>query len=1589
MKKRISTSLFLFSAFSSFGQTPEIRDLAVPETSLVFEENAGQTDSSVRFLSRSSSSAVFVKPGGMTLVLAAPRAGGGRDMRSVVMRLAGSAANAPVAGEGLLPGKSNYFVGADPAAWRRDIPHYQRVRVKDAWPGIDTVYYSTADREYEFDFVVAPQGDPNKIALEFDGAEHLGIDTEGSLSIVLGGRILRWKKPVAYQEVDGRRVEVAANYFRPVENRNQVRVSLGHYDRSRELVIDPVILYSTFLGGSSGDYARGIAVNSAGEAFVTGRTFSVDFPILSPIPGGSVYKNSEEAFVTKLNATGTAILYSTYVGGHGSDSGNDIAVDAGGNVYVVGRTTSQNFPATPGAKQITYGGGASDGFALKLGPAGNAISYSTYLGGPNADEARSVAIDAAGNAYVVGEAENGVGFINIAGGFQMQPGGGVDGFLIKLHPVSGATVYESFWGTAAYDVLRDVAVNSAGEAHLAGYTCTPNADARLSTTNSPPVFRPTKSAACETVITKVSADGASRQWATYFGAAGGFTDAWAIDLDAMGNVYFAGTTETASLPVTAGAPMPTRSPGGGQVDGYAAKLNSTGTTLLYSTYLGGNSFDQVSRLVVINNRATIVGQTTSSNMTTVNPLTGQYQGMAANTAVSNVGGTVWSTPATPSANARDARVMRAITADPTDANVIYAGNTCCRIMKSTDGGATWNANNTPDGTYDVTAIVVAPSSPSVVYAATTAGVLRSANAGSTWAFVNTGLLPAERNLSSIAVSPTNPNVVYAGIGFSVGTPVFGSSNGGTSWSAASSGLPTSADVNKLLFDPTAATRIWAATSQGLYIASAPSVAGTTWTHASNLTSAAIQDIAVDNSGIDLYASTFGGLWHSTDKGATWLAWGTSGLKDVIQAIGVEPANGAVVYAATAARGVRKSTNFGETFGNPMIPTANIAPRGLSVASDNRVHLALDNLTDIFVTQVNETGTGFTFSTYLGGPDWDSGYGVAADPSGNIYVAAETGSSGYPTTTGAFRRSRLQVEGAVTKIGLGTPACSISAFIGASVFAPVGGTTAVSVIAPSGCAWEATTAADWIVIHAVAGLTQGSGGFYVTVRDHFVGATRSGLINISGPGGSTSVSITQVQSGSCPFSLSSNSSNYLAGGGSDSFSVVTPPGCPWSLVSSASWVQASPSSGTGSATVNLTVAPNPSQVARSFNLSFGTFSHLVQQVSSCVYLMTPSSLTILPAGGAQTLNVFAPAGCSWSVTNAPSWMIVNTGAGSGNGTISMTALPNHGSVRLGSVSIGFQTASAIQDAASCSYTLSSTSAPAQTQFGGPISVNVTTGPSCSWNSRALSTWVRVDGADSLAGRNITGSATLNMFVLGNPERAARTGTVTIAGQNFTVNQATGSPVLAYTAFVQNLYLDLLERRPEAGGLNFWVNQLNTGAQSREQVAGAYFNAPEFVDTAQFVISFYLGLLNRDPDFPGWNYWMTQLRSGRTRISIVTEVMAAPEVAAIYDPLSPSDFVNALYMNILLRPASPGEISFWLGSGLTRPQMTLQFLESAEFQNRIRRRALANSCYLGFLRRTGEPVGLAFWEAFQASGTAADLVSSFINSPEYLARPFSAK
>src|SRR5213596_1682462 len=365
---------------------------------LYFEANKGQTDEQVRFLARGSRSTLFLTPSEAVLVFTH------REVSRTVLRMTFIGANPEpsVVGAEELPGKANYFIGSDPANWRTDVPTYAKVRYKNVYPGIDLIYYGN-QRQLEYDFVVSPGADPRRIRLGFHGADKLEVDAQGDLVLHTATGVIRQRKPVVYQEVEGTRREIAGGYV--LEGARRVGFRVTAYDARRPLVIDPALFYSTYLGGSDSDEGFAIAVDTAGNAYVTGLTFSKNFPTtpgaFQPTPDPLAGNN---AFVTKLNPTGSALVYSTYLGGNNDDQGLGIAVDAAGNAYVAGQTGSSTFPTTPGAFQRFESGGLNDpdAFVTKLNPLGSALVYSTYLGGGSRDHATGIALDAAGNAYVTG-----------------------------------------------------------------------------------------------------------------------------------------------------------------------------------------------------------------------------------------------------------------------------------------------------------------------------------------------------------------------------------------------------------------------------------------------------------------------------------------------------------------------------------------------------------------------------------------------------------------------------------------------------------------------------------------------------------------------------------------------------------------------------------------------------------------------------------------------------------------------------------------------------------------------------------------------------------------------------------------------------------------------------------------------------------------------------------------------------------------------------------------------------------------------------------------------------------------------------------
>jgi len=357
---------------------------------LSFEANTGQTDARVKFLSRGSDYGLYLTSDEAVMVFHSQKQPDDKienahslAKRREVMRMKLVGADEDIQPQGFdeLPGKTNYFVGNDPAKWRTDVVNYRKIKYDEIYPGIDLVYYGNTG-ELEYDFIVAPHADPTAIKLKFNGATQIKLGRNGDLLLSTNTATLRHQKPLIYQEANGTRTLVKGKYA--LGTKGQVSFRLGTYDKTRPLIIDPVIAYSTFLGGADLDEAHGLALDSSGNIYVAGITDSTDFPLENPFQ--SINKGSNapvgyaELFVSKLDPTGQALIYSTYLGGAGVDRGGAIAVDNDGNLHITGSTTSLDFPVA-NAYQPTYGGGSSDAFLTKLGPAGNFLIYSTYLGG--------------------------------------------------------------------------------------------------------------------------------------------------------------------------------------------------------------------------------------------------------------------------------------------------------------------------------------------------------------------------------------------------------------------------------------------------------------------------------------------------------------------------------------------------------------------------------------------------------------------------------------------------------------------------------------------------------------------------------------------------------------------------------------------------------------------------------------------------------------------------------------------------------------------------------------------------------------------------------------------------------------------------------------------------------------------------------------------------------------------------------------------------------------------------------------------------------------------------------------------------------
>ncbi|MBI1852007.1 MAG: SBBP repeat-containing protein [Planctomycetes bacterium] len=592
---------------ASIAASPTPRNLdAFGRIPLSFTANCGQMDSSIEFSSRGPGYDLRLTNADAVLDLRRvdrkePDQDVAHDRIRVRFQGAGSDPKATALDE--LPGKVNYLVGRDPSQWHRNVPTFARVRYESVYPGVDVVYYGNG-KQLEYDLVVAPGADPNAITLAFDGTTRVRIDADGRLVIGTNGGDLVQLPPVIYQPNGDERHSIPGGYVAMAEN--CIGFEVGDYDASKPLIIDPTLLYSTYFGGSFHDDASAIAIDEDGNVYLAGTTFSDeghDFPLNGC--DESFNGGFRDVFVSKLDAAGTTLEYSTYLGGSDEDYGYAIAVDANGYVAVVGTTKSGDFPAISSFQSNLRGD--HDAFAAKLSPDGSSFVFSTYIGSDDYDNGTGVAMDSAGGVIVVGNTWSDT----FPTKSPMQPtyGGGLfDGFVAKLRSDSGVLVWSTFLGGESLESCEGVTVDSSRNVWVCGYTDSDGFPCKNA-------FQKDRAGADDAFVTEIKADGQSMIFSTYVGG-GDSDEAHGIALDPEKNAYVTGLTYSADFPTIDGYQT-----GQGGADAFVSKVKYDGSELVYSTHIGGSSDDFGDAIAVDRyGNAFVAGHTASADFPMRHPL---------------------------------------------------------------------------------------------------------------------------------------------------------------------------------------------------------------------------------------------------------------------------------------------------------------------------------------------------------------------------------------------------------------------------------------------------------------------------------------------------------------------------------------------------------------------------------------------------------------------------------------------------------------------------------------------------------------------------------------------------------------------------------------------------------------------------------------------------------------------------------------------------------------------------------------------------------------------------------------------------------
>jgi uncharacterized repeat protein (TIGR01451 family) len=1269
---------------------------------LSFAANVGQADSRAQFVARGPGYNVFLTGDEAVLVLRAEKRGAGaanaarkaegrsssgdvpgevQDAVQVVrLKLSGANPKAKIEGLDELPGKLNYFTGNDSDKWRTNVPAYSQVKYTGVYRGIDVLYHGN-QRQLEYDFLIAPGASPQQIKLTFAGAQKISIDPNGDLILQTPAGNVRQPQPFAYQEFNGARREVVVNYKL---KGSQVTFETGAYDTRRRLVIDPAIVYSTFLGGASFDQGTGIAVDAQGSAYVTGYTESTDFPLAGALQG--TLHGFNDAFVVKLNPAGTALVYGTYLGGDSDDLGNAIAVDAQGSAYVVGYTASADFAVTAGAFQDVQDGPFADAFVTKLSPSGSSLSYSTFLGGQSADIAYGVAVDAGGRAYVVGTTHS-TGFRTVP--FPSPRGGS------PAHKSTNSAGNWSPIGTGLTpSAVNAIAVaptnsNTIYAATISGVFKTVDAGAHWNPTgvNNPAIAQEVLySVAVDPSNSSIVYVGAS--FSIYKSTDGGTT--YTEKVNGIDQVF-----PVRSLVIDPNTP--TTLYAGLQFGGVYKSIDGGDNWVEINNGLGFNP--RVSKLIVDpSNTATLYIATTSGMFKTTN------------------GGTSWSSI---NSGITSNLNMSSVAIDPLHPATLYAGTNFSptAVFKTINGGASWSPSTTGIPSSNIKALAVDPVTPTTVYAASSrAGILKSIDAGANWTQSNLNNFIA----NEVVIDRNNPATVYAGV--SIGADIFAvrlNSSGTALDYLLNFGGSENDEAHGVAADTDGSAYVTGHTeSQNFPVLNAFQAA-----NGGGFGDAFLTKLNPNGSGFT-YSTYLGGAGYDAARavairgGSAYVTGDTYSTNfPVVNPIKSAPVNSDadafVTKFNSSGTSLDFSTwlgggNFEQAYGIALDMSGNVYVTGLTFSGNFPIVAAPQPSPggnfDGFVAKLNAGGSALVYSTYLGGGNDDQGNAIAVDALGNAYIVGNTDSTNFPTTPGALKPTSPGGDAFVTKIGVDADLSLTKKESRDPVMVgnPLGYTLIVTNAGVSGATnVTLTDALPAGLTFTSATPTQGTCSFSApTVTCNLGALSASATVTIVlAVVPNTTGMITNTATVTAT-ETDGNSANNSAG---ETTKVSASPSINGHVTGASVSGVLMTLSGSQSATTTtdsngfyqfaeLTAGGNFTVTPSKTNLSFSpparTFNPLNSDqtgdfaASACTFSLAPTSQSFGAGGGSGNVNVVTLQGCSWTAISASSWITINSGAsGTGNGTVNFTVSPTT-VPRAGHLTIAGQNFAVYQEFNSC-------------------------------------------------------------------------------------------------------------------------------------------------------------------------------------------------------------------------------------------------------------------------------------------------------------------